>query len=209
MYRTRITRRRVSPAPLARTTLTAAILITAAAIVACGTATDTLTAVAGESTDLSALLGAGGELDRPGPGGPHGQGGPGGQGEPNGEHMPPPDPLMMALDTDDDGELSANEIAAAADSLLVLDLDADRALANKEIFPPPPLPDDFVDQIMQRDGDGDGFLSADELLDARAQLLFDEADTSGDGLLDEAELLDWFENNAPPAPGDDALAAEA
>ena len=63
-----------------------------------------------------------------GPGGP--PGGPGGP--PGGRRMLPP--LMVALDTDKDGELSAKEIAAAAASLMTLDKNADGKLTREELF---------------------------------------------------------------------------
>lgn len=65
-----------------------------------------------------------GDEGRPGPGGPHGP------------RMPPP--LMVALDTNKDGELSAEEIAAASESLAKLDKNGDGKLDREELFPRPP-----------------------------------------------------------------------
>jgi hypothetical protein len=70
----------------------------------------------------------------PPPGGAHGQ-------------PPPPPPLLHALDTNKDGELSADEIANAAKSLLTLDKNGDGKLDRMELRPPPPG---------QRPGEGSG-----------------------------------------------------
>ena len=53
---------------------------------------------------------------------------------------PPPPPLMVALDTDKDGSLSAEEIAAAPTALATLDKNTDGQLTPKEFAPPPPKP---------------------------------------------------------------------
>jgi hypothetical protein len=62
------------------------------------------------------------------------------QGPPPG-HRPPP-PLIVALDTNKDGTLSAEELKAAPESLLTLDKDGDGQLSPQELFPhgPPPPP---------------------------------------------------------------------
>jgi hypothetical protein len=77
----------------------------------------------------------------PPPGGPDGQQGerppqglpPGG--DANHPHPPMP-PVMMALDTNGDGVLSADEIANASASLLKLDKNGDGQLTMDEIRPP-------------------------------------------------------------------------
>jgi len=51
---------------------------------------------------------------------------------------PPPHPLLVALDTDGDGELSAEEIANAATSLRKLDKNGDGKITRDELRPPPP-----------------------------------------------------------------------
>jgi hypothetical protein len=66
----------------------------------------------------------------PGPGGPNGPGGFG----------PPPHPVVLALDRDGDGVLSADEIANAPRAILSLDQDGDGALSDFELRPPPPGP---------------------------------------------------------------------
>lgn len=61
--------------------------------------------------------------------GPRGDGPGGGPGGP---------PIVRALDTDKDGELSADEIAKAADSLKSLDKNGDGKLTEDELRPPRP-----------------------------------------------------------------------
>ncbi len=51
---------------------------------------------------------------------------------------PPRSPIMAALDRDEDGELSADEIARAGASLKALDRDGDGKLTGDEIRPPRP-----------------------------------------------------------------------
>lgn len=139
-----------------------------------------------------------------GPGGPQGPGqGPGG---PGGGHPRVPPPVMTALDIDQDGQLSAEEISQAADSLLTLDANEDGIIDRTEMRPPrPPVDGDMVDRIMQRDMDEDGLLSPYELLHRPIQDLFDNADVNLDGYLDVDELDVWFADHAPdpqeaPAP---------
>lgn len=50
----------------------------------------------------------------------------------------PMDPVMLALDADKDGALSASEIAGAARSLLALDANKDGKLTRDELRPLPP-----------------------------------------------------------------------
>ncbi len=90
-----------------------------------------------------------------GPGGP-GFGGPGGPGfggqvdlvlvdqvlvgpvlvGPGGRGFPPPVPAMTAIDKNNDGEISAEELAAAPDALRGLDKNKDGLLSGDEIMPP-------------------------------------------------------------------------
>ena len=66
-----------------------------------------------------------------GMGGPGMSGGFGGMGGP-----PRPNPLRDAIDTDADGELSAEEIAAAPTSLAKIDKDSDGQIVAAELTPP-------------------------------------------------------------------------
>jgi hypothetical protein len=68
-----------------------------------------------------------------------GQPGPGG-GFPGGPFRPFPDPLREALDSNRDGSLDADEIAAAAESLKTLDKDGDGSLSGEELRPALPGP---------------------------------------------------------------------
>lgn len=77
----------------------------------------------------------GDDEDRPPP--PR-RGRPGGPGGPGGFPPPPPPPLMIALDKDQDGELSAKEIAGASEALKTLDKDGDGSLSHDELRPEPP-----------------------------------------------------------------------
>lgn len=61
-------------------------------------------------------------------------------GDRDGRPLPPPGPLMAALDADRDGQLSAEEIDNASEALLALDKNDDGALSRDELPPPPPRP---------------------------------------------------------------------
>ncbi len=105
-----------------------------------------------------------------------------------------PGPLMRAIDADGDGELSADEIARAADVLKRLDRDGDGRLSRRELGPPPggdtpgrPQPEAIVARIMQADADGDGRISRDEAPERLART-FDRVDADGDDFLDRSEL---------------------
>ncbi len=118
-------------------------------------------------------------------------------------------PLMAALDTDQDGTLSAAEIANASKSLLKLDTDGDGVLSAEELrpdlskMPGGGLPGGLAG-VMQgglgqlgpaamskmfdsRDKNGDGKLSGDEIperLRERVSML----DKDGDGAISKSEM---------------------
>ncbi|MCW1887596.1 hypothetical protein OKA04_22860 [Luteolibacter flavescens] len=63
-----------------------------------------------------------------------------GHGKPPRHPRGPGSPLVAALDTDRDGEISAEEIAAASESLATLDKNEDGELTPQELHPRPPHP---------------------------------------------------------------------
>ena len=80
------------------------------------------------------------------PGGP-GPGGPGGA-------RPP---LIAALDADDDGVISAEELKAATDALSKLDKNKDGKLQKDEV------PEPLWDKLSNADTNKDGAVTADEI----------------------------------------------
>ena len=70
-----------------------------------------------------------------GPGAPGRAGGPGGPGEPGRSGGPPRFPIMEALDADGNREISAEEIAGAAEALKSLDKNNDGKLTRDEFLP--------------------------------------------------------------------------
>jgi Ca2+-binding EF-hand superfamily protein len=137
---------------------------------------------------------------RPGPGG---QGGPGGRG-----FMM--SPLMTALDTDGDGELSAKEIDAASVTLKTLDKDKDGKLSAEELRPAGGFggrggmgggnATQRLTAMLAFDKDGDGKVSKAELPE-RLQNLMATGDTNKDGFLDKAELTKIAETRAAAGGG--------
>lgn len=136
------------------------------------------------------------------------------QDKPPGDHpKPPAPPLMVALDTDKDGEISAEEIQNATDSLAKADTNGDGKISKEEIFvkpPMPPMPPEQKDQPRDKeepkgkrppppvigvlDEDQDGRLSAKEIRNADKSLLM--LDHNGDKELTEEEMF------GPPPPND-------
>ena len=115
-------------------------------------------------------------------------------------------PVFGALDTDDDGEISAGEIDAAAEALASLDDDGDGALAGDELRPrrepiggPARTPPEATAAFMTFDADEDGVLDTAELPSQLLSLLA-RADADGDGAAGEAEILALLTAEAEPAP---------
>jgi Ca2+-binding EF-hand superfamily protein len=113
-----------------------------------------------------------------------GPGGPGGRGR-------PPSLLITAMDTNQDGKLSAEEIAAAPKTLHKADINSDGMITQDELQPPPETavasPNNLSQQLMLFDENHDGVLTRDELPE-RLQPLFERADTNRDGKITVDEL---------------------
>lgn len=106
-------------------------------------------------------------------------------------------PVMQALDSDKDGELSAAEIAAAAAALKTLDKNSDGKLSAEELRPnlgeggPGGARADgnseAIARFMANDKNHDGKLSAEELPE-RMKGIMARADADKDGFITKAEL---------------------
>lgn len=107
------------------------------------------------------------------------------------------DPLLQALDTDKNGELSAAEIAAAPTALKTLDKNGDGKLSADEVRPPQPEGErggprannnaEAVARLMANDKNGDGKLSADEMPE-RMKGIVARADADKDGFATKEEI---------------------
>ncbi len=118
-------------------------------------------------------------------------------------------PAFRALDTDEDGTISAGETDAAAESLASLDADGDGQLSAAELRPPRrggPIggpartPQEATAAFMAMDADGDGALAAEELA-SQFQSLVSRADAAGDGSATEAEILALMTSEAEGSGG--------
>lgn len=109
----------------------------------------------------------------------------------------PLNPVLLALDKDHNGTLSAEEIAGASAALKTLDKNGDGQITREEFRPTQGGPGggapggggpgDFIARLMENDKNKDGKLTKEELPE-RMQRVLERADTSGDGALDKAEL---------------------
>ena len=129
-------------------------------------------------------------------GGQRGEGGPRG-GQRGGQR--PASPMMTALDANQDGKLSAEEIANAATALKTLDKNKDGVIDANELAPPRGpggqggaqggaqggRSSQMVERIMARDTDGDGKVSREEAGESR---FFDRMDADSDGFVTKAEI---------------------
>lgn len=136
----------------------------------------------------------------------------------------PRTPALRALDSDDSGDLSAEEIDAAAASLAALDADGDGRLSGAELRPRPRTfagsPGDLPEgaHVFTLDADGDGAVDIADLPPQIREFLA-PADADGDGTASTADIIglvaaragepgegaeDPDGREAPGAGGDDA-----
>lgn len=126
-------------------------------------------------------------------------------------------PLLRALDTDKDGELSADEIKNASAALKALDKDGDGKLSAEELRPAFGGPGGggfgrpgggggfgdpkaFAERLRGFDKNKDGKLTKDELPEFMQERFFERADTNKDGVIDDKELQKAAETS-PGRPG--------
>jgi len=123
--------------------------------------------------------------------------------KPPGDRPPPPiPPVLMLFDVNRDGEISADEIQAAATALGKLDRNGDGKITREEMRPPRPEGEDAAAGaegpqgpprvkhplppiIAALDADDDGTISASELAAAPESLK--KLDKDGDGALSPEE----------------------
>ena len=142
------------------------------------------------------------KMQRPGQESGGGPGGPGFPGGPMG--MMQMLPIMKALDTDQDGSLSASEIANASKTLVQLDKNGDGIISNEEMrLDPSAMPGgiagggpgangQFAGAMMGKmfqksDANGDGKLSGDEIPERMRDKL-KMVDKDGDGSVSKSEF---------------------
>jgi len=102
------------------------------------------------------------------------------------------DPLLVALDANHDGVISAEEIANAPRELLTLDVNRDGEITPDEMRPHQATPEERVDHMLDEwDTNKDGKISKAEAPD-RMQAIFEQLDTNHDGFLDRDELIAYF-----------------
>ncbi|MBS1816033.1 MAG: EF-hand domain-containing protein [Acidobacteria bacterium] len=122
-----------------------------------------------------------------------------------GQRGPQVRPLLVALDVDKNGLLSAAEVDAAAKSILMLDLNGDGQLTQDEFLTRTPglgaSPDEQVKLLMSFDRDGDGMLTSDELPE-RMRGMLRRGDRNHDGKLTAEEIRAMAQRQSLPAGRD-------
>lgn len=134
-----------------------------------------------------------------------------------GHHGGPGMPIIRVLDNDQNGELSATEIANAQSNLLSLDLNGDGSVTKDEVRPARPAdaptpPTDRPDRggdanhphpafplMLALDADQDQVLSSTEIANASASLT--ALDANADGTLTRDEFLPTPPADAPTGRG--------
>ena len=103
------------------------------------------------------------------------------------------DPIVIALDVDKDGVISAAEIAQAPAALKTLDTDGDGVLAANEIRMKQQTPRQRADHLFDEwDTNQDKKLTKEEMPD-RMQAQFESIDTNHDGSVDLDEATAYME----------------
>jgi Ca2+-binding EF-hand superfamily protein len=103
-------------------------------------------------------------------------------------------PLMAALDKDNDGELSVEEIQQAVAAIKALDKDNDGKISAEELRPRMDAAA-MVERFMAYDEDKDGKITLEELPEQMARMM-EQNDTNADGALDKAEIQTMAETMA-------------
>lgn len=114
---------------------------------------------------------------------------------------PPGHPLLLWFDADRDGELSGDEINAAADVLKKMDANGDGKLTRDELrrppFGQPGGPSGPEGMLRRLDRNNDGKVTKEELPE-RMQPNFSRLDLNGDGALDADELKQAWQQMGGP-----------
>lgn len=113
----------------------------------------------------------------------------GGPGGPGGGMFRRSNPMFEAIDADGNGVITAQELRKAPAALKKLDRDSDGNISLEEAAPASPFSDPgrMVDRMMERDANGDGKLTPDEV-DERMAGMLRNADANQDGAVDREEL---------------------
>lgn len=121
---------------------------------------------------------------------------------------PPPDLVFRALDKDDDGVLSASELAGAVAALKTLDKNGDGVLNEQELRPMRGPggpggqggrggPGEMINHLFEEnDTNHDGKLAKAEMPE-RMREMFERADLNQDGFVTRDELTKAFESMRP------------